>query len=317
MTLLSKTVWVSIMHEFFIRIDIRGCQEALNILKGKYITSTIPEYSIHYKKPKIENGNIIIKIDKLGNSVNFNLTSNQIEIIIPLEKFLIDDLIYIVFLLFVKILQEESIFLVHSSCVSRKDKGILLIGPSESGKSTVSLHLCLKEGYSLVSTDMTILKVQNDKLVVIGGTKGCSLFPGIIKKEFSSEKKKLFNISDHNLWSSKIPINESRLRELDIQFEKKTKLKHIFFLRVQDTEFFAKPIEDVAAKIKTLGFLSEWIRGANNMLIGLNSLIPSFDSTKSEAKRLNALSVITANTRQYSLYGNLDKITDFIKKECN
>lgn len=54
--------------------------------------------------------------------------------------------------------------LVHASCVAFEGKGLLLIGPSGSGKSALALHL-MSLGASLVSDDQTLIEAVDGRLV--------------------------------------------------------------------------------------------------------------------------------------------------------
>jgi HPr kinase/phosphorylase len=53
---------------------------------------------------------------------------------------------------------------LHSSCVAVGDRGLLIIGPSGSGKSALALRL-ISLGASLVADDQTELSVETGRLV--------------------------------------------------------------------------------------------------------------------------------------------------------
>ncbi|MFZ4761940.1 MAG: HPr kinase/phosphorylase [Alphaproteobacteria bacterium] len=53
--------------------------------------------------------------------------------------------------------------LIHASCVSFHEQGILILGPSGAGKSDLALRL-IHAGASLVGDDQIILTQQNDNL---------------------------------------------------------------------------------------------------------------------------------------------------------
>jgi HPr kinase/phosphorylase len=54
--------------------------------------------------------------------------------------------------------------LYHATCVNFEGKGILILGPSGSGKSDLALRL-IDVGASLVSDDYVEIEVQNGKLI--------------------------------------------------------------------------------------------------------------------------------------------------------
>ncbi len=54
--------------------------------------------------------------------------------------------------------------ILHASCVAVAGRGLLILGPSGSGKSSLALHL-LALGAGLVADDRTELRVQDGRLV--------------------------------------------------------------------------------------------------------------------------------------------------------
>jgi HPr kinase/phosphorylase len=54
--------------------------------------------------------------------------------------------------------------LMHASCVAVSDRGLLIIGPSGSGKSGLALDL-MALGAVLVADDQTELSLQSDKVI--------------------------------------------------------------------------------------------------------------------------------------------------------
>ncbi len=53
---------------------------------------------------------------------------------------------------------------LHASCVAVGDRGLLILGPSGSGKSSLALQL-ISLGASLVADDQTLLSVETGRLV--------------------------------------------------------------------------------------------------------------------------------------------------------
>ena len=317
MCLQKKELWVSIDEKFFVRIELTGESELLKIFTGRYIYSTIPCYSVYEKKPPIaEKGVIKINISNQKRGiVEFDIKKNLIKFSVSPKKLYIEDVVYLIYLLFTKITQENGYFIVHGSSVSHNNKGALFVGPSESGKSVTSLTLCSQKKFCLVSSDMSLLKMEADKISIIGGTKDCSMYPGTIENVFGGKKLDFLSYSHDNLWSSKIDIDENTIKKLGIRYAENATLKYIYYLRVQDSSFFAKQLKMEAMKIKSLNLLSEWIRGGNNIVISTNSLVPSFDTNETAKKRLDALNVISRSVSQFSLYGNVKDTTKFIANQ--
>jgi len=313
MKILKRRLWALIKERFSIRVDLIGNGNLLGIFTGGYIYATIPCYSWSEKKPTInEQGSIQIEsVDYADNFVDFDLQNNRIELSVTPDKLYQGDVVYLLYLLFTKILQEAGYFLVHGSSVAFNQRASLFVGPSESGKTIASLALCLKHGFSLVSSDMSLLKRERNEILVVGGTKESSMYPGTIEAIFGEKKARILP-EPKAPWEEKVNVSEAELNQLGVRYEENVPLAAIYYLRVQDSFFFRKSLEEVAAKIKALGLLSEWIRGGNNLVVSAKSLVPSFDTEKAERERLRALEVISASVRQYSLYGNLQRVAEFI-----
>lgn len=54
---------------------------------------------------------------------------------------------------------------VHASCISIKNKGVLILGASGSGKSDLTLRLITEFGAELVADDRVDIKLLNGELV--------------------------------------------------------------------------------------------------------------------------------------------------------
>ena len=52
---------------------------------------------------------------------------------------------------------------MHASAVSVQSRGVLIVGASGSGKSSLALHL-MAFGATLISDDQTVLKLQNGRV---------------------------------------------------------------------------------------------------------------------------------------------------------
>ena len=60
---------------------------------------------------------------------------------------------------------------IHATLVVIDHQGILLVGPSGSGKSRFALHQ-LQQGHQLVSDDLVLLKQEDERLIGHAPTKG-------------------------------------------------------------------------------------------------------------------------------------------------
>ncbi len=82
---------------------------------------------------------------------------------------------------------------VHSGAVSKSDRGILIAGPSRSGKSTFSLNF-LKKGYKLLSDDTNILHFDGSRLLVRAFPKKMKIRKKLLRACFSRSQTQRFNL---------------------------------------------------------------------------------------------------------------------------
>ena len=53
---------------------------------------------------------------------------------------------------------------IHATCISYHNKGILVIGPSGSGKSDLALRMIMDKGARLVADDRTDISIDKDTI---------------------------------------------------------------------------------------------------------------------------------------------------------
>ena len=83
---------------------------------------------------------------------------------------------------------------VHASCVECNKKGVLIYGPSGSGKSDLALRLIMENGAKLVADDRVNLQVLKSKIKATAPTilKGFLEVRGVGIVKFSSVNADLF-----------------------------------------------------------------------------------------------------------------------------
>ena len=60
---------------------------------------------------------------------------------------------------------------IHAAAVSKDGKGILILGKQGSGKTSITLELCRKYGYSLIGNDLILADIKENAGYLYGGTK--------------------------------------------------------------------------------------------------------------------------------------------------
>jgi hypothetical protein len=60
--------------------------------------------------------------------------------------------------------KEKGLFFLHASCVSINNKGVLIIGPSRSGKSTLALS-AVKNNFRFLSDEQPLLSLKDSSVL--------------------------------------------------------------------------------------------------------------------------------------------------------
>ena len=113
--------------------------DSKKILYTEHLGSAGAQFSIDFGQ-RIE-----VTINKLISRSKHVLYVNLVE---PLLRFL-----------FIS----KGLILLHSACLDKNESGILLSAPPDTGKTTTVLK-CVKNGFSFLSDDMTIIKLPNQAL---------------------------------------------------------------------------------------------------------------------------------------------------------
>lgn len=91
------------------------------------------------------------------------------------EKYLQRDLVWVALPLLEQSRQAGGQYLVHGSAVDIDGKGVLFIGPTHSGKTSLAATLGFKHGYNIIATEHALLGPQG----IEGGTHIMELYRGL------------------------------------------------------------------------------------------------------------------------------------------
>lgn len=147
----------------------------------------------------------IRKNSKIKNNVYFNIKRENIIIIDKINSEI--DVIYdkyndsklqhveeIILGIFGKMFEDDGYYFVHASCVSKNEKGILILGAKHTGKTSLLLEF-LNDSFDFVTNTQLGIKMVNGKLVAISipsriGIRIESLFSRFIDRATNKKHKK-------------------------------------------------------------------------------------------------------------------------------
>lgn len=209
------------------------------ILYTEHFGSAGAQFSINF------GGRIEVTINKLISKSKHVLYVNLVE---PLLRFLFVSRGYI---------------LLHSACLDKNNSGFLMSAPPDTGKTTTVLK-CVKNGYSFLSDDMTIIRMPNEALCFPKPmTISSHTFKTAVSVSNASDKEKSMRVRSlvhsktgrafmHKLAKLNVPIftintvGQSIVRPpkyginsilKDANIKNNTKVDNLYFLKREGNEF--------------------------------------------------------------------------------
>lgn len=206
---------------------------------------------------------------------------------------------------------------IHAAAVSKNGKGVLILGKQGSGKTSITLELCRKRGYSLVGNDLVLTGLQKGKGYLYGGTKIFRIRATTIR-DYNKDLEKFFKSNDNNdKWTWIAIVGPDKLQ---IQKEKAVVPIHAIYhihLYPPGHNFIAKEVDRIFSRIYLYQIFSEYIRGSAIIpLIGKDlrfcDYIPPLDTREAFEKRISFINWIINNKNYKYIAGTLADVCTFI-----
>lgn len=214
---------------------------------------------------------------------NFYYDNNNIYVNYPLEE--IGDghgLLYIAGPLFEKQRQLMHNLTCHAACISKDEKGILLLGSKGSGKTTMTLKMLLNE-YSLVSNDICIIDYSNhNNILALGGSKFLNIRRSVIDERVPELKEKIEN--ENYLNKTNIVAHPKELHFKLERYPVKIIAAYILYVDDKIQDNILESGNDLATKLYLSEDFSRYIRGVSNHFVNsktglIDGYIPSLDDS--------------------------------------
>jgi hypothetical protein len=207
---------------------------------------------------------------------------------------------------------------IHAAAVSKRGKGIIILGKQGSGKTSITLELCRRYGYSLVGNDLILTGLERDLGYLYGGTKIFRIRATTVKY-YNKDLKKFFKLNNNDEWTRIAIIEPDKIKVL---IEKSIVPIHAIYyvhLYPPNHDFIAKKVDKLFSRIYLYQIFSEYIRGSAIIpLIGrklrFSDYIPSLDTRDAFEKRIRFINWITNNKNYKYIAGALTDICAFIEK---
>ncbi|MFH2109402.1 MAG: hypothetical protein ABII16_03005 [Patescibacteria group bacterium] len=206
---------------------------------------------------------------------------------------------------------------IHAAAVSKDGIGILILGKQGSGKTSITLELCRKYGFSFIGNDLILAGLKRNSGYLYGGTKIFKIRATTIK-DYNKDLEQFLEATENtDEWTNTATIKPEKIQVIT---EKSIVPIHaIYYVHLYQPgyEFFVKEIDQLFSRIYLYQIFSEYIRGsAITPLIGKNlkfgNYLPSLDSEASFKKRIKFINWIIRNKNYKYISGVLTDICTFI-----
>jgi len=212
--------------------------------------------------------------------------------------------------------QVHSWLTAYSAAVSLDGRGILLLGKSGAGKTSVALDMCIRYKAKIIGNDLVILGIQKDGIYAKAGTKFFYLRYESIKRGLP-DLLKYFPVNPEETWLCKKKINPDEL--LINKENSSVKIYSSFLVHVDNnlSSIYVKKDNNLATKLFLIENFSRYIRGSCINVLGGErfeelGFIPSYDQISFHAFRKDLANRIISGLNYIS--GPVNQITDYIVK---
>ncbi|MDR0956990.1 MAG: hypothetical protein LBM09_00195, partial [Candidatus Nomurabacteria bacterium] len=145
-------------------------------------------------------------IDAKDRNASIDPIKNQAEISVPERELYIPDLVYLALSMFAKELNKNDKYFIHAAVIEKDGLGTVMSGEPGSGKTTLALQFCMKNGYNFVANDRAIMGLKNGIPKIYNGTMQTHIRLGVIHQYFPKLIPKIDPVKIQQPWNNKIYI---------------------------------------------------------------------------------------------------------------
>lgn len=217
---------------------------------------------------------------------------------------------------------------VHASAITKGKYSSLFFAPSEGGKTTTAMAMCQQYQCLLKANDAAVVKFINEKPVLLRGDNIFKVRANSLKKYSQEIFEKNMNTDTDTPWLDKAKIKPE---DIGVKTNNETsEIKYVFFIKldtmidgctvkkydkcnIMETDDWFKP------KMQIYQNISGTIKGSDLIPVGNNGKIlpiylPSLDNNILSAERISFINNLFDRCEVYQLRGQLDEMTNIIKK---
>lgn len=223
------------------------------------------------------------------------------------------NIVYNTYLISEKIRGLNGSFTIHSASVAINDRGILLLGKSGAGKTTLAYELCSQFGASLIGNDLSVLKHTDGYHNIVFGSKYFTFRKKSIERS-NLDVGDIFTNDDLDDWSNKVVVKPS---DIGVSTADKVPLTHPFIVHVDeamDSIHTRDMSEDLVTRLNLYENFTRYIRGSCTITTSQNGFgyyVPSLDNEEIYRRRVSSIEALINHPIEY-ISGSKSSLIDYI-----
>lgn len=238
---------------------------------------------------------------------------------IPFKKIQIGELLFYSALPFFEIQrQRNSAVTIHAAAVELSGKTILLLGKSGSGKTTISLFLCLNNEARLIGNDTVNIGTVDGNVTAFSGSKFFTLREESIKRNIP-KLLNLFPLTKKDPWTHKINFLPNKLG-IDTCYHPMRVIRS-YLVHVDETmdKLYIANANTMDTRLYFNENMSRYIRGTAIAIFddkpSFMGYVPSYDLPSFFKMRVALAEKLIADTEIIYISGNINDICQYIVSE--
>jgi len=213
---------------------------------------------------------------------------------------------------------ENGQFTMRAAAVAKDGKGILLLGRSGAGKTSVSLSLCRDHGFSLVGNNIVLAGMKDSCAYLYGGEK-IFRFRRASVLNYNTDLLNAFKPEAQHLddWTATATVIPE---QLGITVSKgKIPIVAVLYLHLlnePEAELRVEPMNPLFSRLFLYEMSSAYIRGiCSPILIGsdlrFGGFFPCLDTPEFHARRVEFINWVVENPHYNYVSGSMDSLCSY------
>lgn len=239
-------------------------------------------------------------VELKSGEAGLSRTGSTVTVTAPAEKHHPMDLVMLSSRVFERAYNESGKCSVHGAAVTDGSTGVLLVGPSQSGKTTCAIALCARHDLRLISDDRTLI----DSDGIIGGQWGVEASPELIETKLGIDAESEYSLGTTRVYDT---------RALGIApFGNRVSIESIYFVDERDTALSRDELVPPTSTIELTRRASVFAKTKPDLLYGPGVAIPVHDDRESAQARFALVDGILGAADCYRIGGDFRSIADAI-----